>query len=177
METNCKDCPLRLFNTKGYPIKGKGTTVYGNIIIIPTIDKNAYKNQDITFDAMVQDMIDIIHSSTGGQLLDFCYITSLVKCTGNKRCPITPDIADKCFEHFIKEFNSIPIKHVLFLGKNTLQNLSDINAERIRTGRNYCNCRKIRDYSWNYSPGVKYYDDKKFEIFKQALIDWYNYII
>ena len=41
----CDDCALRLFNSKGHNIQGIGTALYGNMIILPYIDKSAYKLQ------------------------------------------------------------------------------------------------------------------------------------
>lgn len=177
MANPCKDCPLRLFSDKGYPIKGAGNILYGNMIIVPTIDRIAYKNQNITFDTMVSILKDVIKSNTGESLLNFCYITSLVKCAENKYCPITSDIKLNCFELFINEFNENPVRNILFLGKNTFDLFSNIQKYRLQHGMNYCNCNKPLNFSWNYSPGIKFYDNEKFEIFEKELIKWFKNII
>lgn len=177
MANPCNNCPLRLFADKGYPIKGAGNMLYGNMIVIPTVDRIAYKNQDITFDAMVNILNDAVKSNTGESLLNFCYVTSLVKCVENKSCLITSDIKLNCFELFITEFNSNPVRNILFLGKNTYDLFSKIQKYRFQNGMNYCNGNKPLRISWNYSPGIKYYNKELYDIFEKEFIKWFTNII
>ena len=76
---SCESCALRLFNPKGHNIIGEGCTLYGNIIIIPYIDKDAYRRQDIVFDNGVKIVQDVIMESCNENVLDWCYMTSLIK--------------------------------------------------------------------------------------------------
>ena len=39
----CEDCVIRLFNTKHYNLQGIGNPYFGNCIIVPNVDYNAYK--------------------------------------------------------------------------------------------------------------------------------------
>lgn len=174
MEDNqCKDCALRLFNKN--KIVGRGNPNYGIVIVIPSVDKNAIKHEDITFDEMVQDLIDVIRSSTGGvQLLDWVYVTALVKCAESKRCPISEDIQDKCFSEFVDEYNKYATRAILMLGKNTYQMFNDLNNARYTNGKPFCNCFRAISWGWNYSPAIKYYDEKKYEQFKSVLLNWFN---
>lgn len=176
MVNPCEKCPLRLFADKGYPIKGSGNKAYGNIIVLPTIDKNAYKKQDITFDNMVTILQESIFVNTSYNLLDFCYVTTLVKCTENKSCPVTSEIKLNCFDLFIEEIRNVPIRNMLFLGKQTYSLFINIQKYRIEHNMRFITCN-IPNAFWNFSPGIKFYDDKKFDMFEKELIQWFIKVI
>lgn len=175
MEKNCDKCALRLFNDKGYNISGQGNPNYGNLIVLPYIDKDAYRNQNISYANMVKDMQEIIKEETSEDLLDWCYVTSLVKCKETRRCEITDIILRNCFENLIEEFRLYDFKQVLLLGVDTPSKFNELNLYNFSIHRAYINTTNV-NFSWNYSPGVKYYNADKFEIFKAALIKWFYQI-
>ena len=39
----CDDCPIRLFNSKHYNLQGIANPYFGNCIVVPNVDYNAYK--------------------------------------------------------------------------------------------------------------------------------------
>ena len=61
---NCNKCPLRMFNNKCYNLQPTGNPLYGNAIVVPNVDYNAYKNKGMSFSKYVEVIKDII-SSTG----------------------------------------------------------------------------------------------------------------
>lgn len=46
---NCNKCPLRMFNNKCYNLQPVGNPLYGNAIVVPNVDYNAYKNKGMNF--------------------------------------------------------------------------------------------------------------------------------
>lgn len=175
MKDVCQDCALRLFNTKGHNIIGEGCTQYGNVIIIPYIDKDAYRRQDITFDNGVKIVKDIITEECNEDILNWCYFTSLIKCNETTKCPVNDNILRRCFTHLIKEFNDIKPKNVLMLGTDTPAKVNDLNFYNYSTHRPFIDVKGI-NFSWNYSPYVKYYNKERFNLFKSSLIEWFNQV-
>ena len=172
---SCESCALRLFNPKGHNIIGEGCTLYGNIIIIPYIDKDAYRRQDIVFDNGVKIVQDVIMESCNENVLDWCYMTSLIKCKETQKCPINDDILRNCFTHLIKEFEEIKPKNVLLLGTDTPAKVNDLNFYNHSIKKPFIDVKGI-NFNWNFSPYVKYYNRDRFELFKSSLIKWFTEI-
>lgn len=50
----CEDCVIRLFNNKHYNLQGIGNPYFGNCIIVPNVDYNAYKKGSMEFSKQVE---------------------------------------------------------------------------------------------------------------------------
>lgn len=171
MDTYCKDCALRLYNTKSYNLQGVGNPFYGNCIVVPNVDYKAYVNKSMDFSTQVEIIKDILHFSTGVEESNF-YVVPLIRCNEQISCEVDNATYSRCLNYFLKDVEKYNFKNILLLGnivttKFLRCNISkDLNTLFLtRTG--------IR-YFVNYAPLVKYVDNKLFEVFKQQLIKWYN---
>ncbi len=166
----CEDCVIRLFNTKYYNLQGIGNPYFGNCIIVPNVDYNAYKKGGMEFSKQVEIIKSII-SSTGE--LDDLYVLPLIRCNEYLSCELNEDSYLKCIGYLIEDMKKYQFKNIMLLGS---------------AGRRFLNCN-ISDYFdtifvsinnrryWvNYSPLINYTDSNKYEIFKSNLIRWYNSI-
>lgn len=166
----CEDCVIRLFNTKHYNLQGIGNPYFGNCIIVPNVDYNAYKKGGMEFSKQVEIIKSII-SSTGE--LDDLYVLPLIRCNEYVSCELNEDSYLKCIGYLIEDMKKYQFKNIMLLGS---------------AGRRFLNCN-ISDYFdtifisinnrryWvNYSPLITYTDSNKYEIFKSNLIRWYNSI-
>lgn len=61
----CSGCSLRLFNTKHYNLYGIGNPYFGNCIVVPNVDYNAYKKGSMGFSDQVKIIKESLHFSTG----------------------------------------------------------------------------------------------------------------
>lgn len=169
----CEECPLRLFNHKGHKIEGIGNPIYGNMIIIPYVDNKAYKYHNLQFEDMVNQITNFIHSSTGGMLQDYCYITPFIKCKQNTKYSIDNDTISRCFNLLKQEFIKYNPINILLLGSNVSEHFlqDNINVDSMFVD--------IRGRKWftNYHPGIVNHDPTKAENFKRGLIKWYNSVI
>ena len=166
----CEDCVIRLFNNKHYNLQGIGNPYFGNCIIVPNVDYNAYKKGGMEFSKQVKIIKSLI-SSTGE--LDDLYVLPLIRCNEYISCELTEDSYLKCIGYFVEDMKKYQFKNIMLLGS---------------AGRRFLNCN-ISDYFdtifisvnnrryWvNYSPLINYTDSDKYEIFKSNLIRWYNSI-
>ena len=166
----CEDCVIRLFNTKHYNLQGIGNPYFGNCIIVPNVDYNAYKKGGMEFSKQVEIIKSLI-SSTGE--LDDLYVLPLIRCNEYVSCELNEDNYIKCIGYLIEDMKKYQFKNIMLLGS---------------AGRRFLNCN-ISDYFdtifvsvnnrryWvNYSPLINYTDSDKYEIFKSNLIRWYNSI-
>lgn len=166
----CEDCVIRLFNTKHYNLQGIGNPYFGNCIIVPNVDYNAYKKGGMKFSKQVEIIKSLI-SSTGG--LDDLYVLPLIRCNEYISCELNEDSYLKCIGYLVEDMKKYQFKNIMLLGS---------------AGRRFLNCN-ISDYFdtifvsvndrryWvNYSPLINYTDSDKYEIFKSNLIRWYNSI-
>lgn len=166
----CEDCVIRLFNTKHYNLQGIGNPYFGNCIIVPNVDYNAYKKGSMEFSKQVE-IIKSLMSSTGE--LDDLYVLPLIRCNEYVSCELNEDSYIKCIGYLIEDMKKYQFKNIMLLGS---------------AGRRFLNCN-ISDYFdtifvsvnnrryWvNYSPLINYTDSDKYEIFKSNLIRWYNSI-
>ena len=169
---NCNKCPLRMFNNKCYNLQPTGNPLYGNAIVVPNVDYNAYKNKGMSFSKYVEVIKDII-SSTGE--LDDYYVIPLIRCRLAKECPVNSEILTNCSAYFAREIVRYKLRHVMLLGDAAKfwLNIDNIGSY---TDSVICDSKTRTIYNVSYSPFVKYIDDNKFEDFKSHLIKWYNSI-
>ena len=166
----CEDCVIRLFNTKHYNLQGIGNPYFGNCIIVPNVDYNAYKKGGMEFSKQVEIIKSLI-SSTGE--LDDLYVLPLIRCNEYISCELNEDSYLKCIGYLVEDMKKYQFKNIMLLGS---------------AGRRFLNCN-ISDYFdtifvsvnnrryWvNYSPLINYTDSDKYETFKSNLIRWYNSI-
>ena len=166
----CEDCVIRLFNNKHYNLQGIGNPYFGNCIIVPNVDYNAYKKGGMEFSKQVEIIKSLI-SSTGE--LDDLYVLPLIRCNEYISCELNEDSYLKCIGYFVEDMKKYQFKNIMLLGS---------------AGRRFLNCN-ISDYFdtifvsvnnrryWvNYSPLINYTDSDKYETFKSNLIRWYNSI-
>lgn len=166
----CEDCVIRLFNNKHYNLQGIGNPYFGNCIIVPNVDYNAYKKGGMEFSKQVEIIKSLI-SSTGE--LDDLYVLPLIRCNEYISCELNEDSYLKCIGYLVEDMKKYQFKNIMLLGS---------------AGRRFLNCN-ISDYFdtifisvnnrryWvNYSPLINYTDSDKYEIFKSNLIKWYNSI-
>lgn len=169
----CNDCALRLFNDKHYNLSGVGNPYFGNCIIVPNVDYNAYRKGDMDFSNQVEIIKDILHLSTGvGENLDNLYILPLIRCNESISCELDNNSYNRCLQYFIRDIYKYQFKRILLLGD---------------AGRRFFKCditkylntliisRNNRFYNVNYSSLIKYTNEEKYEIFKIYLIKWYNW--
>lgn len=166
----CEDCVIRLFNTKHYNLQGIGNPYFGNCIIVPNVDYNAYKKGGMEFSKQVEIIKSLI-SSTGE--LDDLYVLPLIRCNEYISCELNENSYLKCIGYLVEDMKKYQFKNIMLLGS---------------AGRRFLNCN-ISDYFdtifvsvnnrryWvNYSPLINYTDSDKYETFKSNLIRWYNSI-
>ena len=165
---HCDNCALRLFNNKGYNLIGEGNYFYGNGIVIPNVDYIAYKKQNIDFSDQLQIISDCVHSFKGENVIDSFYITPFIKCKENKQCLVNPNIINNCINYLNTEIVSYNLQRILLLGSSG-RRLFNINIE------DYFDIILVlnkRAYFLNYAPGIKYFDDKKYDVFCLNLIHY-----
>jgi hypothetical protein len=168
----CKDCALRLYNTKSYNLQGVGNPFYGNCIVVPNVDYKAYKNKSMDFSTQVEIIKQVIIPSTGVEESNF-YIVPLIRCNESISCDLDKLTFDKCIRWFANDVRKYQFNNVLLLG-NAARRFLNINI------KDYLDTillsKKGIRYFVNYSPFVKNIDEKLFDTFKEYLIKWYNSI-
>lgn len=169
----CKNCPIRLFNTKHYNLQGIGNPYFGNCIVIPNVDYNAYKKGNIGFSEQVNIIKEVLHISTGERdNLDDLYIVPLIRCNESISCELDDNSYYRCLTHFANDMRKYQFKRILLLGDAGRRFLNcDIteNLDSLMVSPNN------RFYNVNYSPLIKYKDNEKYFIFETYLIKWYNW--
>lgn len=161
MDKYCEQCALRLFNTKHHNLKGIGNPYSGNLIIIPNVDYNAYKNGDLSYDNQVEIIKSII-SSTGEQDSNF-YVLPLIRCNTKLGCPVNDDIIRNCFLYMADDMKLYEFKNILCLGDAARIFLNIISIKEWRdhiiaksiSGK-YFKAVHTTKYFVSYSPLVKY---------------------
>ena len=170
MKNYCDNCALRLFNNKHYNLQGIGNPYFGNCIVVPNVDYNAYKTGTMGFSKQVE-IINSIIPSTGG--VERVFILPLIRCSDKLGCELTTDIYNNCIHYFARDINKYQFKRILLLGDAAKRffncNVSDY-IDTIIISRNN------RIYNVNYSPFIIYTNKDKYEIFKRYLLKWYNSI-
>lgn len=171
----CNECPIRLFNSKYYNLNGIGNPYFGNCIVVPNVDYNAYKKGSMGFSSQVEIIKDILHLSTGeGNELEKLYIVPLVRCNESISCELDNNSYNRCLQYFANDVRKYNFKNILLLGDAGRRFLHCDIKENIN---NLFISPNNRRYTINYSPLIKYTNDNLFEIFKSKLIKWYISII
>ena len=96
----CEQCPLRLFNDRGHNISGIGNIWSGSALVLPNVDKPAYKKQDMSFSSQVAIINTIL--PTGG-LEQNLYAVPLIRCNEKFDIEITDRIINRCSFYFNTE--------------------------------------------------------------------------
>lgn len=171
----CEECPIRLFNNKHYNLQGIGNPYFGNCIVVPNVDYNAYKNGSMGFSEQVNIIKEVLHLSTGDRdNLDNLYIVPLIRCNENIACELDINSFNRCLTYFAEDVKRYQFKNILMLGDAGRRFLNCDIKENLN---NIMVSSKGRFYNVNYSPLIKYIDEDKFEIFKTYLRKWYNWCI
>ena len=170
MNTICKDCALRLYNTKSYNLKGVGNPFYGNCIVVPNVDYKAYKGKSMDFSTQVEVIKETLFLSTGVEESNL-YIVPLIRCNEQISCELDKITYNKCIHWFADDMRKYQFKNVLLLG-NAARRFLNVNI------KDYLDIillsKKGIRYFVNYSPLIQYVDKKLFDTFKEYLIKWYN---
>jgi hypothetical protein len=168
----CDNCPIRLYNSKGYNLSGIGNALYGNCIVIPNVDYIAYKHNNMDFSAQVKIIEECLSLITGVQDSTI-YIVPLIRCNESISCDITNDIINKCLYFLERDIRKYDFKNILLLGSAVKRFLNiDIKSNI----NNLYISNNNRRYYVNYSPLVKYTSDELFKEFESNLQKWYNTI-
>lgn len=167
----CEDCVMRLFNTKHYNLQGVGNPYFGNCIVVPNVDYNAYKKGDMGFSSQVEIIKEVLNPFTGElNNLDNLYILPLIRCNETIACELNDDIYTRCLTYFAEDIKKYNFTKILLLGdagRRFLQCDIKDNLETVFISPNQ------RLYNVNYSPLIKYVDKEKFDTFKGYLRKWY----
>lgn len=174
----CEECALRLFNKKHHNLSGVGNPLYGNMIVVPNVDYDAYVKGDMSFSKQVEIINDCI-SSTG--VLDNIFIAPLIRCNSQLGCDVNRDIINLCVKYLIQDIHKYNIRNLLCLGDaariilkcNPGEYLDYIITPRTE----YIQRSIVKNYNVNYSPLIKYTDAIRYEWFKKYLNKWYNYAV
>ncbi|MBO7692968.1 MAG: hypothetical protein J6Y28_01630 [Acholeplasmatales bacterium] len=166
----CKDCAIRLFNTKHYNLQGIGNCWCSRCIILPNVDYSAYKYGDMSFSTQVEIIKDILPSFTG-ELESDLYLLPMIRCNETISCKLDKESYNRCLNYFARDVHKYQFKDILLLGSAATRFLNIDITSWLNTVFISSNNRR---YVVNYSPLVSYIDSDKFETFKQNLIKWYN---
>lgn len=169
----CDQCPLRLYNDKGHNISGVGNIWSSNALVLPNVDINAYKKQDMSFSSQVEILNTILPT---GWLDNYLYVMPLIRCNEHFDIEITQRILIRCLNHFNREVDNHYIKNIMLCG-DAARRMLNIDDLKPYLDTVVCERKTRRRYFINYSPLVKYTNDEHFEIFKSHLIKYYNSII
>lgn len=164
----CEECPMRLFNIKHYNLHGVGNPYFGNCIVVPNVDYNAYKKGDMSFSNQVEIIKEILNPSTGE--LDNLYIIPLIRCNETIACELNDDIYNRCLTYFANDIRKYNFTKILLLGDAGRRFLQCDIKDNLETTFISSNSRF---YNINYSPLIKYVNVEKFDIFKSYLRKWY----
>lgn len=169
----CENCALRLFNDKGHNLAGIGNAMYGNIIIIPNVDKYAYKKQDMTFSKSVEAVNNMLLASTGVLATDYFYITPLIKCREFNSFNVTEQEIRNCVNHLNDEIIRYNIKTIFIMGKVSSRlfniGINDLIDKLYVSGRYLI--------SGTYNPLIGLFDEEKGIKCTNHLIKWYSSLV
>lgn len=166
----CEDCVMRLYNTKHYNLHGIGNPYFGNCIVVPNVDYNAYKKGSMGFSEQVSIITDVLSSTGEGDKLENLYILPLIRCNEIISCELDDSSFNNCLIHFANDLHKYNFRRILLLGDAARRFL---NCDITENLNNIMISPKKRFYNVNYSPLIKYIDKNKFDIFKSYLRKWY----
>ncbi len=169
----CEECPIRLFNSKYHNLKGIGNPYFGNCIVVPNVDYDAYKKGDMGFSEQVKIIKEVLNLATGERddLIDL-YIVPLIRCNESISCELDDNSYKRCLTHFANDMRKYKFRRILLLGDAGRRFLNADITELLDTLMVSSN---NRFYNINYSPLIKYKDNYKFFMFETYLIKWYNW--
>lgn len=170
MNNICDDCALRLYNTKSYNLRGVGNPFSGNCIVVPNVDYKAYKGKSMSFSSQVEVIKEVLIPLTGEEELN-SFIVPLIRCNEQISCELDNITYTRCLRHFASDVLKYDFKNILLLGTAARRFLNCNITEYLDS---VMASKKGRRYFVNYSPLVKYGDDKLFKTFKEKLIHWYK---
>lgn len=171
----CKDCALRLFNNNRHNISGTGNKYYGNLVVIPNVDYETYKNKDLDYSHQLEIIKDILNISSTGGLEQNLYFVPLIRCNENLGCKADDDIIKRCSKYLTEGIRIYNFRKILLCGSAAKYYLN-IDSIEDNLNKVFLDTVNKRRYFVNYSPLVKYKDDKKFEQFKYYL-NKYHYSV
>lgn len=166
----CENCALRLYNTKSYNLHGVGNPFSGNCIVVPNVDYKAYKGKSMSFSSQVEVIKEVLIPLTGEEEPN-SFIVPLIRCNEQISCELDNITYTRCLQYFASDVLKYDFKNILLLGTAARRFLNCNITEYLDT---VMVSEKGRRYFVNYSPLVKYSDDKLFETFKEKLIHWYK---
>lgn len=165
----CDDCALRLYNTKAHNISGVGNPFYGNCIVVPNVDYAAYKGKSMDFSTQVKEIENTLNLPTGVGESNL-FVVPLIRCNEQISCKVDNITYNKCLHWFTEDMRKYRFKNVMLLG-NAARRFLNINIkEYLNTV--FISKNNVR-YFVNYSPLIKYNDEKLYEEFKRCLLRWY----
>ena len=168
----CSGCALRLFNSKHYNLQGVGNPYFGNCIVVPNVDYNAYKKGSMGFSNQVKIIKESLNLSTGGgDGLEGLYIVPLIRCNESISCELDDNSYNRCLQHFANDVRKYNFKNILLLGDAGRRFL---NCDIFDNLNNLIISSNNRFYNINYSPLIKYMNEEKFAIFETYLRKWYS---
>lgn len=138
----CENCPLRLFSREDKVcIKGYGNVFSKRIIVLPYVDKSAYKYGKLSSNEVIKKFEDVVDFPTG-MLQDNHFITSLIKCKETYKIDVTTEIIGRCVQHLHKEIVDMNIYQILLIGNastSILGSTIEYNVDKIHVinGRAY----------------------------------------
>lgn len=166
----CNCCPLRLFNSKHYNLKGYGNAWSDKLVIIPNVDYGAYKKGSLSY----SEQLNILMSITStGELAAKCYVLPLIRCNEDIGCKVNDEIVSNCLRYLSKDIKTYDWHNILVCG-NAWERMFHRSVVADFDKAVY-SPRNRRVYIGNYNPLIKYIDDNKFEVFKNRFIEWLNY--
>lgn len=195
IDNQCNNCPIRLYNDKGYYFNGIGNAWSGNLIIIPNVDNPSYKKGNIKFSDYINIINDCLNDanysnvsgtseasgadnkpnipSTGGLEQANMYYVPLIRCNECISAEITDDILRRCQTYLIEDINKYNFKHILLLG-SAVERFLHTTISSVRNSIIVSKNKRI--YYSTYSPLIKYINKDKYEIFKNDINRFFNSI-
>lgn len=175
----CNNCPVGLFNTKHRNLQGVGNPWSGKCIVVPNVDYDAYKVGSMDFSSQVSIIKEVLNvgagvsiPSTGDEDLPF-FIVPLIRCNESISCPLDNVSYNKCLQLLAEDVRKYNFKDIILLGDAARRFLA-VEALQPYLDTIFVSKNKRR-YAVNYSPSIKYTGEYHYEIFKDRLIDWYNF--
>jgi hypothetical protein len=163
----CENCPLRLFNPDNKVcMKGVGDVYSDKLIVLPYIDKKAFKHHGIDSGILFEDVKEVLDSSTGGCMEANYYITSLIKCKESYKLDMTDDIVSRCSMHLYNEISQLRPKYVFLFGNAVNRLLKGSIEENI----NRINIFGRTAYFSNYNPSIHRYNTDKTDVVRNVFI-------
>lgn len=168
----CDNCPMRLFNKKGYNLSGYGNPFKRNLIVVSNVDYISYKKQNMAYSSQVEIIQQVLHSSTGSEELDY-YVVPFIRCCERVACEPDTNVISNCLHYLAEDIDKYNFSNIMLLG-------SSVNRFLGISVKDYLDSVIIsnnkRKYYVNYSPLTKFVNDDLYKLFESKLVQWYNTI-